>query len=142
MGVFGNAEHGLTFLPIIQVDYSRIIEQGLVPILGYESKWDPSSPYWKDVKFHQATALSAETVSKLKASCTRLFDRFGLKDYGRFDFRADESGEIKLLEVNPNPGWCWDGKLAHMCELQGSEYHEMLLMVLLAAKVRVDSRIK
>ena len=41
----------------------------------------------------------------------RLFERLGCRDYARFDFRADARGEIKLLEVNPNPGWCWDGKV-------------------------------
>ncbi|MEZ5856964.1 MAG: hypothetical protein R3D67_20325 [Hyphomicrobiaceae bacterium] len=39
-------------------------------------------------------------------SSTRLFERLGCRDYARFDFRADARGEIKLLEVNPNPGWC------------------------------------
>ena len=49
----------------------------------------------------------------------RLFERLGCRDYARFDFRADARGEIKLLEVNPNPGWCWDGKLNLMAGFQG-----------------------
>ena len=49
----------------------------------------------------------------------RLFERLGCRDYARFDFRADAKGEIKLLEVNPNPGWCWDGKVNLMAGFAG-----------------------
>ncbi len=49
----------------------------------------------------------------------RLFERLGCRDYARFDFRADAKGEIKLLEVNPNPGWCWDGKVNLMAGFSG-----------------------
>ena len=57
---------------------------------------------------------------------SRLFERLGCRDYARFDFRADAKGEIKLLEVNPNPGWCWDGKMNLMAGFQGMRYSELL----------------
>ena len=56
----------------------------------------------------------------------RLFERLGCRDYARFDFRADDKGEVKLLEVNPNPGWCWDGKLNIMAGFAGIRYSELL----------------
>ena len=43
------------------------------------------------------------------------------RDYARFDFRADAEGEIRLLEANPNPGWCWDGKLNLMAAHKAGE---------------------
>ncbi|MFX8637208.1 hypothetical protein ABTM28_20875, partial [Acinetobacter baumannii] len=45
-------------------------------------------------------------------------------------------GEIKLLEVNPNPGWCWDGKLNIMAGFAGIRYSELLGQVLAAAVER------
>ena len=54
----------------------------------------------------------------------RLFERLSCRDYARFDFRVDAQGEIKLLEVNPNPGWCWDGKFQLMASFAGIRYSE------------------
>ena len=42
----------------------------------------------------------------------------------------------ELLEINPNPGWCWDGKLAHMAELDGLSHGEMLGLIIAAARKR------
>ncbi|MCB0333019.1 MAG: hypothetical protein KDD55_05935, partial [Bdellovibrionales bacterium] len=55
------------------------------------------------------------------------------RDYARFDFRCNSSGEMKLLEVNPNPGWCWDGKLNIMAEWAGWSYAELLKNILTAS---------
>jgi D-alanine-D-alanine ligase len=68
---------------------------------------------------------------------SRLFERLECRDYARFDFRADSAGQIKLLEVNPNPGWCWDGKLNLMAGFAGIRYPQLLEMILNAAKERV-----
>lgn len=67
---------------------------------------------------------------------TLLFERLGLRDYARFDFRADADGTPKLLEVNPNPGWCWDGKLNLMAEFAGMDYADLLRAILQAAELR------
>ncbi len=60
----------------------------------------------------------------------------------RFDFRADASGEIKLLEVNPNPGWCWDGKLNYMASYEGLRYADLLRMIIEAGQERIASQQK
>ena len=70
-------------------------------------------------------------------SSSRMFERLGCREYARFDFRADARGEIKLLEVNPNPGWCWDGKMNLMAGFQGMRYSEMLAQILQAAVERL-----
>ena len=113
----GNPDQGLRALPILEVDYSKL-DQKLPKILGYESKWEPDSPYWTQITYREAT-LADQKQQQMIDSSSRLFERLGCRDYARFDFRADAKGEIKLLEVNPNPGWCWDGKMNLMAELPG-----------------------
>ncbi len=130
VGVIGNPGNYL-YLPILTVDYSDIPE-GLPKILGYESKWMPDSVYWKNIRYIPAK-LDLDTERKLIDYSTMLFERLGCRDYARFDFRADDSGEIKLLEVNPNPGWCWDGKLNLMADLAGKSYADLLELILKAA---------
>ncbi|MBI9016466.1 MAG: methyltransferase domain-containing protein [Phycisphaerae bacterium] len=135
VGVIGNSGLSYKVLPPLEVDYSNL-PKGLPHILGYESKWDPNSPYWTSISYHEAR-LSEENRAKLYDYSNILFERCGCRDYARFDFRTDDDGEIKLLEVNPNPGWCWDGKLNFMAGYAGLSYKELLEMILQAAQERL-----
>jgi D-alanine-D-alanine ligase len=135
VGIVGNPGLGYNVLPVLQVDYSGL-DPGLPHILGYESKWDPDSPYWTQIKYHE-TQLEEEAKRRLVDHSIQLFERLECRDYARFDFRADETGRIKLLEVNPNPGWCWDGKLNYMAGFAGYRYADLLRMILRAAQERV-----
>jgi D-alanine-D-alanine ligase len=135
VGIIGNPGQGLRFLPILEVDYSNLPED-LPQILGYESKWIPDSPYWTQIRYRQAE-LEPEQARDLCDWSATLFERFRCRDYARVDFRADANGVIKLLEVNPNPGWCWDGKLNIMAGFEGLRYADLLRLVLEAAQSRV-----
>jgi D-alanine-D-alanine ligase len=134
VSMIGNPDQGLRALPIMEVDFSKL-DASLPKILGYESKWEPESAYWAQIRYVEAT-IPDHIQQQLIESSARLFERLGCRDYARFDFRADARGEIKLLEVNPNPGWCWDGKLAIMAGFAGIRYTEMLGQILQAAVER------
>jgi D-alanine-D-alanine ligase len=135
VSLVGNPDQGLRALALLEVDYSRL-DPNLPRILGYESKWEPDSPYWTQIRYHEAN-LPDHIQGQLIEHSARLFERLGCRDYARFDFRADARGEIKLLEVNPNPGWCWDGKLNIMAGFQGMRYTELLSQILAAAEERL-----
>lgn len=136
VALVGNPDQGLRALPILEVDYSKL-DANLPKILGYESKWEPDSPYWTQIRYQEAQ-LPELMQQQLIEHSARLFERLGCRDYARFDFRADAKGEIKLLEVNPNPGWCWDGKLNLMAGFQGMRYSELLGQILQAAVERLS----
>ena len=138
VGIIGNPGLGYHVLPVAQVDYSGL-DPGLPQILGYESKWEPDSPYWTQIKYDEAH-VHEEAQRKLIDHSILLFERLECRDYARFDYRADAAGKIKLLEVNPNPGWCWDGKLNYMAGFGGLRYADLLRMILLAAQERVAMR--
>ncbi len=134
VGLVGNADK-FEALPILEVDYGKL-PADLPQILSYESKWDPDSPYWTSISYKEAE-LDDETRRQLLHFSNRLFERLECRDYARFDFRADATGKIKLLEVNPNPGWCWDGKLNLMAGFAGMDYAQLLDMILQAAVERI-----
>lgn len=138
VGIIGNLDN-FTILPILEVNFDAL-PSDLPKILGYESKWDPTSPYWNDISYQEAT-LEEEEARKLVEYSIRLFERCNCKDYARIDFRADRQGKIKLLEVNPNPGWCWDGKLNKMAAMQGITYAGLLELILTAAKERLSKSV-
>ena len=135
VGIIGNPTLTYTVLPIINEDYS-CLPPGLPEICGYEAKWDPESPYWG---IKSVPANLPENVERfMVASCLKLFERLDCRDYARFDWRLDAKGKPKLMEVNPNPGWCWDGHLAKMAQMQGTSYSDMLKMILEACKERLE----
>jgi D-alanine-D-alanine ligase len=135
VGIIGNPPNDYTIFPIIQEDYSSLPE-GLPRICGYEAKWLPESPYFQ-LKSIPAD-LPYEVEKSVTDDCLKLFERLECRDYCRFDLRLDKFGKPKLLEVNPNPGWVWDGHLAKMAELSGVSYSEMLGMIIKAAESRIE----
>ncbi len=134
VGIIGNPPSSYTVLPMAEEDYSAL--PGDLPrICGYEAKWCPDSPYWR-IKSVPAV-LPPHTQKDLIEWSTVLAERLECRDYTRLDWRLDATGQPKLLEVNPNPGWCWDGHLAKMASMAGITYAEMLRSILKAAEERL-----
>ncbi|MBX3176505.1 MAG: methyltransferase domain-containing protein [Candidatus Hydrogenedentes bacterium] len=134
VGVIGNPGSDFLVLPVLEVDYSGL-DPALPRILGYESKWQPDSPYWNDIRYKVAS-LDAAAKRQIVDNSLVLFERLGCRDYARFDFRADANGVIKLLEANPNPGWCWDGKLNIMAGYADYTYADVLRIIIETAQLR------
>ncbi|MDQ7822448.1 MAG: methyltransferase domain-containing protein [Candidatus Eremiobacteraeota bacterium] len=133
-GIIGNPPGAYTVLPLIEEDYSMLPDD-LPKICAYEAKWSPESPYWN---LRSIPAVLPEATEKAIIECSLLlFERLECRDYARFDWRLDGEGSHKLLEVNPNPGWCWDGHLVKMGKLTGMSYAETLEAILHATEQRL-----
>lgn len=135
VGIIGNPPDSYNIMPITCEDYSEL-PADLPEICGYEAKWMPESPYGK-IKTVLAN-LPVETEKKIVSWSIKLFERLSCGDYARLDWRLDGSGDPRLLEINPNPGWCWDGHLAKMAQLSGVSYTKMLSSILEAAELRYN----
>ena len=135
VGIVGNPLTSYRVLPITEEDYSEVPDN-FPKVCGYEAKWLPDSPYYK-IKSVPAE-LNEPTEKFITECCLKLFERLEVKDYGRFDWRLDENGNPRLLEVNPNPGWCWDGHLAKMAAFAGMTYTDLLHTIIQAAEQRVE----
>jgi D-alanine-D-alanine ligase len=134
IGLVGNPQQGFAVLPPLEVDYGGL-DPALPRILAYESKTVPDSPYWRQIAYREAR-LDATTRRALAAHAALLFRRLGCRDYARFDFRTGADGAVKLLEVNPNPAWSWDGKLQLMAGFAGHDEAGLFRMILAAAQER------
>jgi len=136
IGRIGNPADGLDALPALAVDFSGL-PAGLAPILSFESKALPNSPYWTGIRLVRAD-IPEETFRRMVGWARLLFARLGFHDYGRFDFRWGADGRPKLMEANPNPAWANDGKLAVMASFAGIPYARMLEMIVDSAIRRVE----
>jgi len=134
VALVGNPGHGFTAFPPLEVDYGGLPE-GLAPILAFESKTGPSSPY--DAVRIRPARLEPGTVAALVRDSELLFERLQCRDYARFDFRTGSDGAIKLLEANPNPAWSSEGKLAKMARFGGTDYPGLLRLLLDTARRRL-----
>lgn len=134
LGLVGNPGTGFTVLPILEIDYSAL-PADLPPILSYGSKVDPDSPYWQSLSFRRAE-LAPEVEAAMVEQATFLFERLGLRDYARVDFRAGGDGVPRLIDANFNPTWSYDGKMAIMAGWAGYGYPELLAMIIDAARAR------
>lgn len=78
--------------------------EGKPRILGYKSKWDESSPEYKNTSRAFGTvspesSLYVELVRLTKAC----WDCFDLKGFARVDFRVDQNDHPFVIEINGNP---------------------------------------
>ncbi len=134
IGIIGNPSDNYTVLPIIEEDYSALPPE-LPRMCGYEAKWIPDSPYWKIRSI--AADIPWETEEFIVECSLKMIKRLECRDYTRLDWRMNAAGQPKLLEVNPNPGWCWDGHLAKMSALADLSYSEMIASILKSADERI-----
>lgn len=135
VGIIGNPPEDYKVLPLIEEDYTALPPH-LPRICGYEAKWLPDSPYCRLTSI--PANLPEEVEKAIIECCLKLWERLEVRDYCRFDWRLDADGQPKLLEVNPNPEWCWDGHLAKMASIAGISYAEMLASLLQAAEQRLQ----
>ncbi|MEM5947534.1 methyltransferase domain-containing protein [Spirochaetia bacterium 38H-sp] len=134
IGIIGQYDGEYRILPIIEEDYSAVPEH-LPRVCGYEAKWCPDSPYWK-IKSKKAE-LPSEIEEMIVEWSLLLSRRVMIRDYVRLDWRLDSNGLPRLLEINPNPGWCWDGHLAKAAAIDGLSYSDMLKAILRSAEARI-----
>lgn len=137
VSLIGNAGSGFTVLPITEDDYGHL-PGGLPPLCGYEAKWLPDSPYYMQEENTKKANLTPAVREAVVDGSRRMFERLGCRDYARFDWRCAADGRPRLLEVNPNPGWCWDGHMAVQARHAGLSYAELLEKILEAAFARVE----
>lgn len=135
VGVIGNPRTGYTVLPPLEIDFSAL-DDHLPPIMTYQSKVDPDSPYWQKVRFHQARSENA--CRRMTSHAGLLFERVGCRDYARMDFRTDSDGEVRLMDLNAHPMWGEGGMLPTMAGYLGQGYPQFLESILGAARARLN----
>lgn len=95
-------------LPLYEMEFKGGTDEKGKPlprIITYRAKWDP---YSRD---HHAVEgkcpvedLEPEIVNELERTALAAYHALGCRDYARVDMRLDPTtGEVFVLEVNPNP---------------------------------------
>ena len=73
-------------------------------LVDYRAKWEPDSFEYQHTRrsfaFNMDDRKLLIELERLARACWQLF---GLRGYGRVDFRVDEQGQPWILEINTNP---------------------------------------
>ena len=116
----GNPDQGLRALPILEVDFSKL-DSKLPKILGYELKWEPDSPYWTQVSYHEAELTEVQQQQMVEHSA-RLFERLGLPRLRPFRLPRRRQGRDQAARGEPQPRLVLgrqgqlDGGLSPVCD--------------------------
>lgn len=102
------------------------------PFLGYDSKWDPSSPDYSmsfielDEIRHRKTR---DSIVRIASKAGRIL---GCRGYFRVDLR-ERDGKFYVLDVNPNPDINIDSGFARQSRYRGYSYPRLLEQIIALA---------
>jgi D-alanine-D-alanine ligase len=120
---------GRDLLPLSEIKFDRMPE-GSWPIVTYAAKWNSGSAEDLGTEPICPAPLSPELTRRATQTARQAWETLaGAQGYGRVDLRITESGEVYVLEVNPNPDLSSDAGLTRMARARGWSYGELILRV-------------
>jgi len=104
-------------------------------IVDYRAKWDETSAEYANTPRCFDLGPESETLGpKLTAAALATWRAFGLRGYGRVDFRLDEEGEVHVIDVNANPCLTPDAGFAAALAAASLSYEQAIGYILDAAQ--------
>ncbi|MDB5038435.1 MAG: hypothetical protein JWQ35_1963 [Bacteriovoracaceae bacterium] len=112
-------------LPIRELCFNQFPED-TPKFATFKTKWDEAYRKKWGIRNEFAQDLSADQVEQITEISKRSFEFLHLSGCARLDLRVSETGEIVLLEANPNPSLSpWDD-FAKSSEKAGISYESMI----------------
>jgi len=128
-------------LPLYEMEFKGGSDEKGVPlprIITYRAKWDPYSRDHHAVEGKcPITDLEPEIVQELETTALAAYHALSCRDYARVDMRLDPStGEIFVLEVNPNPDLAESCAFFASARAAGRTYDQMICEIVDLALAR------
>ena len=141
VGVLGN--EAPTALPVIELDFSAF-PSDRPKVASWEAKWGEggtggdaeTGAEFAGTKSIFPTDLAPELTERMQAVAVEAFNALRLRDYGRVDLRVTSSGEIYVIEVNPNCYLERAGEFARAAEQHGIEHGALVARIVELALAR------
>jgi D-alanine-D-alanine ligase len=111
-------------------------------VLTFDAKWRENTLYYQNTEAVCPAAISESEKRKISRIARSAFRLFGCRGYARVDFRQDTSGNLKVLEVNPNPDLTPGSGAARQAAAAGMTYAQFVEKVLRFAMKHHESESK
>ncbi len=127
VGVMGNQR--LTTLPIWELQFTK--QRPEEPLIATAKvKWDLAYQKKLGLKTGPIANLEPALRQKILNVCKRSYRRLNLTGYARMDLRLTDSGEVFLIEANPNPDLQYGEDFSASAEVAGLEYNDLLQKII------------
>ena len=134
-------------LPLYEMEFKGGVDdhgRELPKIITYRAKWDP---YSRD---HHAVEgkcpvddLEPEIVQKIQSVALDAYRALSCRDYARVDMRVDtNTGDVFVLEVNPNPDLADSCAFAASARASGRSYDKLICEIAELAVARINSQVQ
>lgn len=80
------------------------LPDGAPRFFTYKAKWDQAYRKKWGIRAGPPKDLDAATEQRIAETARKAYHALGVSGYGRVDVRVTPTGEIWVIEVNPNPG--------------------------------------
>ena len=92
-----------TVLSFSEIAFEPTAGKSLWPVYTYMAKWDETSDEYKGAPVVVGAKVPASVRKSLNETSQKVFRLLECRDYARVDTRITESGDVYVLELNPNP---------------------------------------
>jgi len=137
VGVLGNAS--AEAMPVIELDFTGF-PADKPRIASWEAKWgedgEGKGDEYAGTKSVFPEGLDSELEERMKGIAVEAFHALRLRDYGRIDLRLAPSGEIYVIEVNPNCYLERESEFARAARKSGLEYPALVSRIIDLATAR------
>lgn len=131
VGVLGNVNAAA--LPAIELDFSGFPE-GQPRVATWNAKWgtdgEGAGAEYAGTRSIFPEALDPELEERMQSVAVEAFQALRLQDYGRIDLRVSPSGEIYVIEVNPNCYLEREAEFARAAQRSGLEYDALVARII------------
>jgi len=127
VGILGDER--LTVLPIWELIFERMPEDK-PHIATRKVKWDPEYQKRYGIISREAQGLSSELRQRIQSVCKRTYRALGLSGYARIDLRLKDSGEVYVIEANPNPEIAELEDFSDSAKAYGLSYEDLIQRIL------------
>jgi D-alanine-D-alanine ligase len=122
---------GPEILPLAEMKFVNY-PPGKWRVVGYRAKWDESSPEYRNtVRSFRFSPDDEPLLAELREIARKCWSLFGLRGYGRVDFRVDRFNRPSVLEINANPCLSLDAGFFAAATQAGLSYREMVRRIIL-----------
>ena len=134
ISIIGNGRNTRA-LPPSEIDFTDYPE-GLPRICSYESKWVETSPLYLKSPAICPASVEGSLKKHIETTAITAYRVLWCRDYARVDMRLSNDGELKVLEVNPNPDISMNAGFARAAKGEGIGYDRLLAEIVESALKR------
>jgi D-alanine-D-alanine ligase len=127
VGVLGNQR--LQIFPTWELSFRSMPEESR-KIATERVKWSLTYQKKHGIESAEAADLDVTITGRIRETCKRVFRHLLLSGYARIDLRLSESGQIFVIEANPNPQLARDEDFAKSAEKIGLGYEALLQRIM------------